>query len=117
MWCRVRFCSLAPDPNRPCTSPATAFARAHIDAILALVQPANCLFHSAVYCQILDSIFRMYPLITADRADADAPFAVDVPMSRVKFNANTEYQYLQNFKVLQSTSGLAVRSDAHVAAH
>ena len=27
----------------------------------------------------------------------------DVPMSRVKFNANTEYAYLQNFKVLQST--------------
>jgi len=25
-------------------------------------------------------------------------------MSRVKFNANTEYAYLQNFKVLQSTS-------------
>jgi len=23
-------------------------------------------------------------------------------MSRVKFNANTEYAYLQNFKVLQS---------------
>lgn len=29
---------------------------------------------------------------------------VDVPMSRVKFNVNTEYAYLQNFKVLQSTS-------------
>ena len=28
---------------------------------------------------------------------------VDVPMSRVKFNVNTEYAYLQNFKVLQST--------------
>ncbi|KAK7703710.1 microtubule integrity protein mal3 [Botryosphaeria dothidea] len=39
----------------------------------------------AVYCQIFDSIF------------------LDVPMSRVKFNANTEYQYLQNFKVLQNT--------------
>jgi hypothetical protein len=26
----------------------------------------------------------------------------DVPMSRVKFNANTEYAYLQNFKILQS---------------
>jgi len=28
---------------------------------------------------------------------------VDVPMARVKFNANTEYAYLQNFKILQST--------------
>lgn len=26
----------------------------------------------------------------------------DVPMARVKFNANTEYAYLQNFKILQS---------------
>lgn len=29
---------------------------------------------------------------------------VDVTMNRVKFNVNTEYAYLQNFKVLQSTS-------------
>ncbi|GKZ31353.1 hypothetical protein AbraIFM66950_011873 [Aspergillus brasiliensis] len=28
--------------------------------------------------------------------------ALDVPMSRVKFNVNTEYAYLQNFKVLQN---------------
>lgn len=28
----------------------------------------------------------------------------DLPMSRVKFNVNTEYAYLQNFKILQSTS-------------
>ncbi|KAJ5103437.1 hypothetical protein N7532_003966 [Penicillium argentinense] len=27
---------------------------------------------------------------------------MDVPMSRVKFNVNTEYAYLQNFKVLQN---------------
>lgn len=33
---------------------------------------------------------------------------VDVPMSRVKFNVNTEYAYLQNFKVLQSTSRQSV---------
>ena len=26
----------------------------------------------------------------------------DLPMSRVKFNVNTEYAYLQNFKILQS---------------
>ena len=27
----------------------------------------------------------------------------DVAMAKVKFNVNTEYMYLQNFKVLQST--------------
>jgi len=43
---------------------------------------------SAALCQVFDSIFY------------------DVPMSRVKFNANTEYAYLQNFKVLQSASPL-----------
>ena len=26
----------------------------------------------------------------------------DLPMGRVKFNVNTEYAYLQNFKILQS---------------
>ncbi|KAF1352994.1 hypothetical protein EJ07DRAFT_168565 [Lizonia empirigonia] len=39
----------------------------------------------AALCQVFDSIFY------------------DVPMSRVKFNANTEYAYLQNFKILQNT--------------
>ncbi|KAH9861238.1 hypothetical protein IAQ61_010975 [Plenodomus lingam] len=39
----------------------------------------------AALCQVFDSIF------------------LDVPMSRVKFNANTEYAYLQNFKILQNT--------------
>ncbi|PWY92354.1 hypothetical protein BO70DRAFT_305738 [Aspergillus heteromorphus CBS 117.55] len=38
----------------------------------------------AALCQIFDSIF------------------MDVPMSRVRFNVNTEYAYLQNFKVLQN---------------
>ncbi|CDO53695.1 hypothetical protein DV451_002250 [Geotrichum candidum] len=38
----------------------------------------------AVYCQLFDSVHR------------------DVPMGKVKFNVNTEYQYLNNFKVLQS---------------
>ncbi|KAB8257743.1 calponin homology domain-containing protein [Aspergillus pseudonomiae] len=38
----------------------------------------------AALCQVFDSIF------------------MDVPMSRVKFNVNTEYAYLQNFKVLQN---------------
>ncbi|KAK4188653.1 putative microtubule-associated protein rp eb family member 1 protein [Podospora australis] len=39
----------------------------------------------AALCQVYDSIF------------------LDVPMSRVKFNVNTEYAYIQNFKVLQNT--------------
>jgi RP/EB family microtubule-associated protein len=38
----------------------------------------------AAFCQIFDSVF------------------MDVPMSRVRFNVNTEYAYLQNFKVLQN---------------
>ncbi|KAI1934932.1 microtubule integrity protein mal3 [Ophidiomyces ophidiicola] len=38
----------------------------------------------AAYCQIYDSIF------------------LDVPMARVKFNVNTEFAYIQNFKVLQN---------------
>ncbi|KAK4034389.1 calponin homology domain-containing protein [Parachaetomium inaequale] len=39
----------------------------------------------AALCQVYDSIF------------------LDVPMSRVKFNVNSEYAYVQNFKVLQNT--------------
>ncbi|KAH8668527.1 microtubule-associated protein RP/EB family member 1 [Xylariales sp. PMI_506] len=38
----------------------------------------------AALCQVFDSIF------------------LDIPMSRVKFNVNTEYAYLQNFKILQN---------------
>ncbi|KAL2043028.1 hypothetical protein N7G274_004087 [Stereocaulon virgatum] len=38
----------------------------------------------AALCQIYDSIFQ------------------DLPMGRVKFNVNTEYAYLQNFKILQN---------------
>ncbi|ORY29980.1 calponin homology domain-containing protein [Naematelia encephala] len=37
----------------------------------------------AVYCQVIDSIYG------------------DLPMHRVKFNAKMEYEYLDNFKVLQ----------------
>jgi len=40
--------------------------------------------HSAALCQVYDSIF------------------LDVPMARVRFNVNTEYAYIQNFKILQS---------------
>ncbi|KAH6658020.1 microtubule associated protein [Truncatella angustata] len=39
----------------------------------------------AAICQVFDSIF------------------LDIPMSRVKFNVNTEYAYIQNFKVLQNS--------------
>lgn len=39
----------------------------------------------AAYCQILDSIYG------------------DVPMHRVKFNATAEYEFLTNFKILQSS--------------
>jgi RP/EB family microtubule-associated protein len=38
----------------------------------------------AALCQVFDSIY------------------LDVPMARVKFNVNTEYAYLQNFKILQN---------------
>ncbi|KAI9679744.1 MAG: hypothetical protein M1817_004758 [Caeruleum heppii] len=38
----------------------------------------------AAICQVFDSIY------------------MDVPMSRVKFNVNTEYAYIQNFKILQN---------------
>ncbi|KAI5465435.1 microtubule-associated protein RP/EB family member 1 [Mariannaea sp. PMI_226] len=39
----------------------------------------------AALCQVFDSIY------------------MDVPMSKVKFNVNAEYAYVQNFKVLQNT--------------
>jgi len=38
----------------------------------------------AALCQVFDSIY------------------LDVPMGRVKFNVNTEYAYIQNFKILQN---------------
>ena len=44
------------------------------------------MYRSAALCQVFDSIY------------------MDVPMSRVKFNVNGEYAYIQNFKVLQSES-------------
>ncbi|KAI1259114.1 microtubule associated protein [Xylariaceae sp. FL1019] len=39
----------------------------------------------AALCQVYDSIF------------------LDIPMSRVKFNVNSEYAYIQNFKILQNS--------------
>lgn len=43
-------------------------------------------------------------LLQQKQWDADVVFLlpVDLPMSRVKFNVNSEYAYLQNFKILQS---------------
>ncbi|EIM24027.1 hypothetical protein WALSEDRAFT_30798 [Wallemia mellicola CBS 633.66] len=38
----------------------------------------------AIYCQLLDSIYQ------------------NVPLSRVKFNARQEYEYINNFKILQT---------------
>lgn len=74
--------------------------------------------NSAALCQIFDSIFSEYRLASFVRGAVKvfechwnsytdtkiSIFLVDVPMSRVKFNVNTEYAYLQNFKVLQSMS-------------
>ncbi|KAL9026689.1 MAG: hypothetical protein Q9196_004685 [Gyalolechia fulgens] len=39
--------------------------------------------------------------VTEIRAQLNV-FQEDLPMSRVKFNVNTEYAYLQNFKILQN---------------
>ena len=45
----------------------------------------------AALCQVFDSIY------------------MDIPMSRVKFNVNGEYAYIQNFKVLQSKQSQPTR--------
>lgn len=41
-------------------------------------------------------------ILQFERLLMDCHLLVDIPMSRVKFNVNTEYSYLQNFKILQS---------------
>lgn len=41
-------------------------------------------------------------LLSAAKVWLTVRILVDVPMGRVKFNVNTEYAYIQNFKVLQS---------------
>lgn len=61
--------------------------------------------YRAALCQIFDSIFReCRPAAIRPGHVALTVLLVDVPMSRVKFNVNTEYAYLQNFKILQSNS-------------
>lgn len=57
----------------------------------------------AAFCQIFDSIFSESPRIYVVR---ELIRVVDIPMARVKFNVNTEYAYLQNFKILQSVFSL-----------
>ena len=52
--------------------------------LLKLLKKSTDTKDRAALCQVYDSIF------------------MDVPMSRVKFNVNSEYAYIQNFKVLQS---------------
>jgi RP/EB family microtubule-associated protein len=51
----------------------------------AMADVLTLLYRSAALCQVFDSIY------------------MDIPMSKVKFNVNSEYAYIQNFKVLQST--------------
>lgn len=66
---------------------------------------ADCIksLDRAALCQIYDSIFRTSPSVQT-LAQSSANLAQeDLPMSRVKFNVNTEYAYLQNFKILQSS--------------
>jgi hypothetical protein len=54
-------------------------------------------------------------LVTELDLHSVSPSLVDVPMARVKFNVNTEYAYLQNFKVLQCTSKLFLFSQAQTS--
>ena len=59
----------------------------------------------AALCQVYDSIFRTLVLESLPWIPELTNLCTeDLPMSRVKFNVNTEYAYLQNFKILQSTS-------------
>lgn len=58
---------------------------------------------SAALCQVYDSIFRKLKGHTPSVFTlAHVSDTEDLPMARVKFNVNTEYAYIQNFKVLQS---------------
>lgn len=64
---------------------------------------ARCLIRYSV--SVLASISLLDRTLTYSRL-----LSVDVPMSRVKFNVNTEYAYLQNFKILQSASRPLLRA-------
>lgn len=68
------------------TSPCRQELLAWLNSLLALnITKVEQCGTGAAFCQIYDSIF------------------LDLPMSRVKFNANSEYQYLENFKILSNT--------------
>lgn len=57
-----------------------------LNALLQLnITKIETLGSGAAYCQVIDSIYG------------------DVPVSRVKFNAKQEYEYMTNFKVLQDS--------------
>lgn len=66
---------------------------------------ADCIksLDRAALCQIYDSIFRTSPSVQPLAQSSANLTEEDLPMSRVKFNVNTEYAYLQNFKILQSS--------------
>ena len=49
----------------------------------------------------VSSVCLHFTLIALN-SEAKQAYTEDLPMSRVKFNVNTEYAYLQNFKILQS---------------
>ncbi|KAI1849734.1 hypothetical protein JX266_004683 [Neoarthrinium moseri] len=100
---KVEQCGTGPSPAKHITDPAHdlhAHARrvghgpSAPPVLLTLLgldrmrSHSPLLVNSAALCQVFDSIF------------------LDIPMSRVKFNVNTEYAYIQNFKVLQSKSPL-----------
>lgn len=53
-------------------------------------------------CWTLYSVRGQRPTDWRFDNDINAESVVDMPMSRVKFNVNTEYSYLQNFKILTS---------------
>ena len=70
---------------------------------------ANKTVRRAALCQVFDSIFckpTLQPVMLRIPNEIWLTYlgVDDVPMARVKFNANTEYAYLQNFKILQSIS-------------
>jgi len=55
------------------------------DLLQTSITKIELLGNGAVYCQIMDSIYG------------------DIPMTRVKFNARMEYEYVNNFKILQAS--------------
>ncbi|EEH44662.2 microtubule-binding protein BIM1 [Paracoccidioides brasiliensis Pb18] len=73
-----------PDSRAVPSRPVPPLAYAEVYEYGPISDAAVGMSYEAALCQVFDSIY------------------MDVPMSRVKFNVNTEYAYLQNFKVLQN---------------